>query len=85
MNRPEFYIMNDGTQEWWKNGLRHRENGPAILYPDGGEEWWFNGQLHRQDGPAVITADGEKSWWVHGVFQAYCPEPEPDEISAPHA
>ena len=33
----------DGRREWRLNGVRHREDGPAIELPDGRREWWLNG------------------------------------------
>ena len=44
----------DGWKCWYRNGMRHREGGPAIIGP-GTEEYWYNGMLHRQDGPAIIN------------------------------
>jgi len=45
------YIYDDGSQEWYKNGKRHRddldENGrvlPAIVRSSGRKEWWKNGK-----------------------------------------
>ncbi len=48
-----------------KEGLLHREDGPAVEYADGGKIWYVNGKLHRTDGPAVENADGSKSWSVN--------------------
>jgi hypothetical protein len=59
------YILEDGREEWWRNGLRHREDRPAMIWPDGRKEWWRNGLHHRENGPAVIYPDGEE-WWVNG-------------------
>ena len=43
-----------GSKEWWLNGKRHREDGPAVEYCiNGSKEWWLNGKRHREDGPAV--------------------------------
>jgi hypothetical protein len=53
----------NGRQDWWKNGKRHREDGPAVVFPDGTQEWWKNGELHREDGPAIIYSDGLEEWW----------------------
>ena len=39
--------------EWYRNGQRHREDGPAYEGSDGTREWWLNGQRHREDGPAA--------------------------------
>lgn len=36
---------------WEKNGLLHREDGPAIEYANGGKEYWVNGVWHRADAP----------------------------------
>jgi len=33
-----------GTRFWYKDLLRHREDGPAVEYPGGYKEWWFNGE-----------------------------------------
>lgn len=51
----------------WKlpNGLIHREDGPAKIYPSGSEEWWLNGQLHRDNGPAII-GNGYVQYWIKG-------------------
>lgn len=29
----------DGTLLWYTNGLRHREDGPAVIHGDGAREW----------------------------------------------
>ena len=36
-------IWSEGTLEWYKNGILHRTNRPAIVRPDGSEEYWING------------------------------------------
>ena len=74
-------ITNDeGYEAWYKHGLRHREDGPAIIDPyDGSQEWWFEGDLHREDGPAIEYEDGYKEWWLHGKQQ---PSPDTPRLSA---
>lgn len=47
-----------GLREYWRNGDRHREDGPAVERP-GRVEYWRCNLLHRVDGPAVITAANE--------------------------
>lgn len=47
-----------GSKEWYLNGKRHREDGPAIERPDRSKEWYLNGEFHRVDGPAIERADG---------------------------
>lgn len=62
---PAFVIYGDNgrlDQEWWENGVLHREDGPAILYDRMSqsehpthEEWYRHGQLHREGNlPAKI-------------------------------
>jgi hypothetical protein len=44
----------DERQEWWANGVRHREDGPAVIFKQTGRKVWFDkGLLHRVDGPAI--------------------------------
>jgi hypothetical protein len=54
-----------GTQRWYKNGRRHREDGPAVIYTDGTQFWYKEGILHREDGPAIIYSDGSKKWYIN--------------------
>jgi hypothetical protein len=51
---------------YFRNGLRHRDNGPAVEF-NKSKSWWCNGKLHREDGPAVEHSDGLKEWWIHGI------------------
>ena len=51
---------------WYKNGLLHRENGPAVEYSNGKKEWYKNGELHREDGPAIEWKSGNKEWFKNG-------------------
>jgi hypothetical protein len=47
-------------EQWYKDGRRHREDGPAVVRRDPWtgvivEEAWFKKDLfHRDDGPAAI-------------------------------
>lgn len=59
-------VHHNGSEHWYLNDKRHRENGPAITYEDGTQEWWINNQLHREDGPAVIHANGTEFWYLNG-------------------
>jgi len=54
-----------GDQEWYLNGKRHRENGPALIDKHDNQEWYINDKLHREDGPAVIYADGGQEWYIN--------------------
>ncbi len=55
----------DGTKIYVKNGVAHRENGPAYIGKSlmGGDvECYYNeGVLHRLDGPAVIKWESGKN------------------------
>ncbi len=60
-------IKKDGTRYWHKNGVKHREDGPAVEYADGSKEWFLNNELHRENGPAVENSNGYKAWYLEGV------------------
>ena len=48
-----------------RDGLLHREDGPAVERSNGSREWYRGGKLHRGDGPAVEYADGDRFWFRH--------------------
>lgn len=50
------------SQFWYRNNIRHRVAGPAIIWCDGSRYWLQNGKYHRTDGPAVIYSDGTEKW-----------------------
>jgi hypothetical protein len=54
-----------GTVTFMKNGLLHREDGPARILPDGYQEWYFEGKLHNLNGPAAIWNDGRKYYFIN--------------------
>lgn len=39
-----------GTRFWYKNGLLHRENNPAIIYSNGEKKFYLNGEEIRTNG-----------------------------------
>jgi hypothetical protein len=54
-------------KEWFKNGLHHRLDGPAIEFVDGGTKYWYkDGLKHREDGPAIEFDNGEKHYYLGG-------------------
>lgn len=65
MMRNGRYYSN-GSTEWYKNDLLHREDGPAYEYLDGTKQWYQFGEYHREDGPACIDIDGTEEWYLHG-------------------
>jgi len=48
------------------NGLKHREDGPAIIDIKGGQYWYIYGLKHREDGPAKIMPNGTQYWYIDG-------------------
>lgn len=57
----------EGYKEWWLNGERHREDGPAFEDSNGSKQWYINGERHREDGPAVEHSSGRKEWYLNGL------------------
>ena len=62
---------------WYKNGIYHREDGPAITHKRT-KIWFYEGQLHNLHGPAVISAGGPREYWIYG--QKYSPKEYQKEI-----
>ena len=64
-------ISEVGTTRYYKKSgamhLRHRVDGPAIIYSDGDTTWQRNGRTHRMDGPA-IDHRGDTAWYINGVY-----------------
>lgn len=63
-------ISRCGTQRWFKNGKRHREDGPAVINNNNDKYWYRNGLLHRLDGPAIEYSSGGGSWYIKGTYIA---------------
>lgn len=55
-----------GDKHYFKDGIRHREDGPAVELVNGDKEYYVDGLLHREDGPAIIWADGYKKYFLNG-------------------
>lgn len=49
----------------YRDGVLHREDGPAEIYNDGSQVWLRYGEVHREDGPAIINQDGSQFWYLH--------------------
>ena len=60
-------ICTYGSQYWYKHGLQHRVNGPAVITCTY-EEWRQNGKLHRLDGPAFKFYGNvvNEHWYLYG-------------------
>ena len=58
-----------GNEFWWKNDLRHRENGPAIITASGNKYYYIEDVLHRDGGPAIeYITSGIKKWYKMGLL-----------------
>ena len=60
----------NGTKEWYKHGLLHREGDlPSIEDSNGTKEWYKHGLKHRDgDLPAVIHPNGTKCWYWNDKY-----------------
>jgi len=65
-SQPARTVLPNGTVEWRLDGLLHRDDGPAVIWPDNVQSWYQHGVRHRDDGPAVIWPDGSVEWRRHG-------------------
>ena len=46
----DLHLNEDGDKKWYKNGLIHRRDLPAVEYAGGGTKtWYMNGKLHRDN------------------------------------
>lgn len=65
-------VFSDGTCEWYKNNVLHREGDrPAVIKPDGSKFWYIRGRQHREsDKPAVETLE----YGVYERFGSFYPE-----------
>ena len=60
------FLLDTGDKFWFKEGKRHRLDGPAFEPMTGNKFWYKEGKRHRLDGPAIEYSDGSKSWWIEG-------------------
>ncbi len=59
-------VSDIGTRSWYRNGLLHREDGPAVEWASGAREWFRDGKHHRDDGPAIEWANAVHYWYRDG-------------------
>lgn len=67
MNKNGWEITKDGRKLHYKDGLLHREDGPAVVSPNGDVFFYQNGQLHREGKPCSVMADGARAWCLYGI------------------
>ncbi len=63
---PAVIGKNNGRMEWWIEGLRHREYGPAVVDIYGSMTWYYYGLRHNVGAPAVIDKNGNCEWYQFG-------------------
>lgn len=68
---PAYISKNYDLEIWYKEGIIHREDGPAITFRKN-EYWVLNGEFHRIGGPAVTQTCGPKLYYING--QKYSPK-----------
>ena len=60
------YTLEDGTQVWVKDGLKHRLDGPAeIRFNDYFKYWYYHGVNYRIEDPSlpsIIGSDGLEAY-----------------------
>ena len=68
----ETYVWKDEDDKgiiYYKDGKKHREDGPAVELKNGTMEWWIDGQRHRDDGPACIYKDPDEGDFFYEWFR----------------
>ena len=68
-NNEPACVRNDGGKYWYRHGILHRDDGPAVVMKSGKKEWYQNGELHREDGPAIECPSGTQVWFLNGERQ----------------
>lgn len=57
--------------EYHLGDIKHRTNGPAIIYNEGDWRWYLHGNAHRYYGPAVLFRSLHPTslyWYFRGEF-----------------
>jgi hypothetical protein len=54
--------------EWFKDGQRHGDDGPAVEYSNGTKLWYRDGKHDRDDGPAIEWFTGTRKWYRNNVL-----------------
>ena len=61
------WYSRSGTVRWRDDeGRRHREDGPAVVWPDGTQYWFNHGRYHFAHGPSDLYASGSLRWYEDG-------------------
>jgi hypothetical protein len=62
------HIMSGNVKTYIRDGFKHRDNGPAEIYPNGKSIWFKMGKKHRDNGPAVEYPNSPElnEYWLEG-------------------
>jgi|TARA_B110000908_G_scaffold56864_1_gene69213 hypothetical protein len=74
-------VYDNGTTHYSHEGLRHREDGPAVTEVSGYRAYYKKGNLHREDGPAVENLGGTCYYYLDGI--PYTQEKHKEATTAP--
>ena len=74
---PDHETLGKGRVEYFINGMRHREDGPAVIGYEkfGNVKYYKNDNLHNENGPAKVFTryhnDGSKlvdeEWYIDNI------------------
>jgi hypothetical protein len=59
IQKTKEFLNGQMVERWYKDGLLHREDGPAYLSDDGTKKWYVHGKLHRTNGPSIISVEND--------------------------
>lgn len=62
------YNVNSASIRYFRYGIIHRDDGPAVVWPNGRISWWQYGHRHRKDAPALYQIGGKKEYWIRGNY-----------------
>lgn len=63
------YYCDDGYEEYIKDGMPHRANGPACIWKGNKGVWYKNGRMHRYYGECSYGYDEVRyniRWYIDG-------------------
>jgi hypothetical protein len=61
LSRVAGCYLYSGTKIWVEDGVAHREDGPAVIFPDGVVRWYIRGKEMTR---AVNTLFYENKWTI---------------------
>lgn len=65
LHEREWEENHKGITRYYKDGIQHREDGPAEEMENGTNIYMMYGLKHREDGPAMIDKKYKSDTWYH--------------------